>query len=394
MFVTPMPSDNSMPSSPESTQPPCSGLSALIHAATSQLEYLAEVASTQFIQSDDVEETQSTQEFTLNQRQETVSPMDDPASFPVQLMNLCCRQPEYQNTITFLPNGKFFAIRQSLFLQEQLLDSLQSCEEDINTFADFVSHLQEWGFRRMDATQNGGSNVLLPEVLVFRHAQFIEGDYVQCRQIVRGENAKVANTSTMQASKRRLSPGFLQEQDHENGGSKVQVVVDRSNACSTTTDAIVPTSERIVSSASGESDTTGETSCPDAPLPPPNKEELRTMASSIAAEKMKLSNNSSNDSSLIETAVTSCTYEIVTSAIECLLRDKTHSQVIYQKHEEELSRSSLPGLVPVCKHLFAAASSDTPAVVRVVTIGSSDTTSEEPPHAVEEPPIALHQEEV
>lgn len=383
-----MPSDNSMPSSPESMQPPCSGLSALIHAATSQLIHLAEVASTQFIQNDDVAEPQ-TQEFSLNDRQETVSPMDDSASFPVQLMNLCCRQPEHQNIITFLPNGKFFAIRQSLFLQEQLLDSLRSCEEDIETFADFVSHLQGWGFRRMDSPQNGGREDLLPEVLVFRHAQFIEGDYVQCRQIVRGENAKVSSTFTIQPSKRRLSPGFLQEQDHENGGSKVQVVTDRSNA--STSDTFVPANERKVSSASGESDTTGEASCPDAP-PPSKEEELRTVASSIAADKMKLSNNTSNDSSLVESAVTSCTYEIVTSAIECLLRDKSHSQVIYQKHEEELSRSSLPGLVPVCKHLFA--SSDTPAVVRVVTIGSADTTPEAPPRAAEEPPIVLHQEEV
>jgi HSF-type DNA-binding len=393
MFVTPMPSDNSMPSSPESLQAPCSGLSALIHAATSQLEYLAEVASTQFVQNDDVaEQSPPTPEFTMKERQETVSPIDDSASFPVQLMNLCCRQPEHQNIITFLPNGKFFAIRQSLFLQEQLLDSLRSCEEDIHTFADFVSHLQEWGFRRMDAAPNGeGREDLLPEVLVFRHAQFVEGDYVQCRQIVRGETTKVPTTaSTIQPSKRRLSPGFLQEDDHENGGSKFQVVTDRSNAGSTT-DTIVPTSERKISSASGESDTTGEASCPDAPLPPPNEKELRTMASSIAAEKMKLSHN--DDSSLVESAVTSCTYEIVTSAIECLLRDKSHSQVIYQKHEEELSRSSLPGLVPVCKHLFAS-TSDTPSVVRVVTIGSADTTIEEPPRAVEEPPVVLHQEEV
>jgi len=55
---------------------------------------------------------------------------------------------------------------------------------------------------------------------------------------------------------------------------------------------------------------------------------------------------------LVDQAVKSATHTIVTDAIETLLHDEMHTIVTYVKHEKELSRSSLPGVVPMSKQLF------------------------------------------
>jgi hypothetical protein len=496
-------------------------------------------------------------------------------------MYICCH-PQNSDIITFLPNGKYFAIRQQLFQQyyidtqqfgsmqrkdnpatppppastsptEGTTDSAESStteppsvvdtsENDpitidptihhIRTFQEFVSMLLQWGFHWIDSsscTSEMSQNtivpttcaipikedmqlsprpyqdtnaaaaaipeVTLPEVVVFRHSKFMEGDYVQCQQIVQHTNLPqqqqerpnvlpstnaahplvfpptmmmednetiskiihfhnhtayqkvhqqvITNHHTtiavqqqqqqqqQQQPKRRLSPGFLhqQEQEHNNGSSsKVQVVVTSTDTSSGSIGAnndhprSTTKNERKVSSG-GESEytstttteeslssTTGTTSLPDMAAavdhdetndnsvtatatttehPSPaadgtNNNSIRSMALSIATEKLQILSSSSSQQngtsshhhrSLVDTAVTSCTYEIVTSAIECLLQDKKHSQIVYNKHEKELSRSSLPGLVPVCKQIFATTTTD---ASDTVTVGPTTTTSSSP----------------
>ena len=57
-------------------------------------------------------------------------------------------------------------------------------------------------------------------------------------------------------------------------------------------------------------------------------------------------------SELVELGIMTCTKEIVISAIESLLYDQSHSNEVYRQNLQELSTSSLPNLVPICKHIF------------------------------------------
>lgn len=60
-----------------------------------------------------------------------------------------------------------------------------------------------------------------------------------------------------------------------------------------------------------------------------------------------------SSASLVDGAVEAATHTIVTDAIETLLFDESHTRETYLKHEKELSVSSLPGVVPISKQLFA-----------------------------------------
>ena len=88
-------------------------------------------------------------------------------------------------------------------------------------------------------------------------------------------------------------------------------------------------------------------------------DDFRSMALAITTEKLNLKCDSErkgdeeNSTPLIERALESTTHTIVTDAIESLLRDEGHTKETYLKHEKELSRSSLPGIVPLSKQLFS-----------------------------------------
>jgi hypothetical protein len=56
---------------------------------------------------------------------------------------------------------------------------------------------------------------------------------------------------------------------------------------------------------------------------------------------------------LVQQAVENATRTIVTDAIESLLRDEHHTKEIFHRHERALSQSSIPGIVPISKQLFA-----------------------------------------
>jgi hypothetical protein len=56
----------------------------------------------------------------------------------------------------------------------------------------------------------------------------------------------------------------------------------------------------------------------------------------------------------VDGAVEAATHTIVTDAIESLLFDEEHTRETYRKHEKELSISTLPGVIPISKQLFAS----------------------------------------
>ena len=263
-----------------------------------------------------------------------------------------CQNPAHIDVITFLPDGKFFAVRRKAF-QDKIL---RQYFEDIATFEDFLELVQKWGFSKVSSSDS---------ITVFRHPQFEAGDYERCAGIRYGESPETARVQALpdrarsivvksQGSsvaddnlqvKRRLSPGFLSRRESLSSVSSKQKTAER-EGCSE------DKRERQASVGQEEDE-----ACP------------RSVALSFISEKLKINHkgdqpdgttanttsrqDDDDDEALVETAVSSATHNIVTDAIETLLRDKGHSKETFLKHEKELSRSSLPGVVPVCKQIFS-----------------------------------------
>jgi hypothetical protein len=257
----------------------------------------------------------------------------------------------------------------------------------------------------------------------------------------------VQDGSSSTIPKRRLSPGFLQQEELKNGvtTSKQKVTIDLSNIdnhpvasestrissvigvhdddnyCGDTTTTTMTTTATTISSdrrtmnmmdsgtessitccphtsttstltdndtrklsSGGESDMTTNTTTPTDTIssmittsstikePPTVISEdftttmIRNIAIAIANEKLQLpklspslsttkeseKSTSSPWSELVELGITTCTKEIVIAAIECLLFKPSHSQEIYHQNLQELSKSSLPNLMPICQHIF------------------------------------------
>lgn len=97
---------------------------------------------------------------------------------------------------------------------------------------------------------------------------------------------------------------------------------------------------------SGASNTAGAQST----LAPNTSDWSSSSFSSSASNRKGL--GASLSSALVDQAVQSATHTIVTDAIETLLHDEYHTKETYLKHSRELSRSSLPGVVPISKQLF------------------------------------------
>jgi len=183
-------------------------------------------------------------------------------------------------------------------------------------------------------------------------------------------------SSMTAANKRRLSPSHVQrdsedmilkEQRLGQGGSALKAMSSDAN------------SPAILAAISTSND-----AC-DAPLRRSSME-LRGVAQAITSSKLKLYNGEiaagdedenrtdgtynlshsgggrqrpeerrSSTASLVDGGVEAATHTIVTDAIETLLFDERHTRETYLKHEKELSISSLPGVVPISKQLFAGA---------------------------------------
>jgi len=345
-----------------------SGLSALIQAATSQLGHLAEGATkpecqhrirfTSVASSDDGAGSDCREGRDQPTGTPTMMSETDPRkqSFPQLLMTLAL-DPENIDTIAFLPDGKFFAIRSHEFSETHMMHYFS-----VSTFEEFLDVLHDWGFSRLVQEPNSSSGIE-----VFRHPKFVKGDWGKCERIKFGEsptdarvsalperakieycvsedsssnvNSNASNGSPESAaaiSKRRLSPGFLARRESESSVTSQKLKVG-------TAESEAGDSHPAEGSHASKSD------------------ELRSIALSITTEKLNLKPNGKEQDDdgrhrgkLVDRAVESATQVIVTDAIESLLRDEDHSKQTYLKHEKELSTSTIPGVVPISKQLFSA----------------------------------------
>lgn len=349
-----------------------SGLSALIQAATSQLGFPVDEpisvdahASSQVFsvsKSEDTSEDGGDGSHTRQARTPTMVPEPDPSkqSFPELLMTLAL-DPVNIDTIAFLPDGKFFAIRSQSFARELMTEHFA-----VATFADFLDLLERWGFTRVK------KDVECFGIEVFRHPLFLKGDWIRCSQIKFGKSPTEVRISALPErarleysysqpddpekymalhSKRRLSPDCASQRESNASILWQKKRVDNFEHSMHTN------SSRRSSMASDASELH-----PHSSFTGVNRtDDLRSIALAITAEKLEIRCSeleSKGSQPLIDCAVQSATQNIVTDAIETLLRDESHTKETYRRHEHELSKSSLPGLVPISKQLFSPVSVD------------------------------------
>lgn len=345
-----------------------SGLSALIQAATSQLGHLENDTATlsnktvepdpySGVTTDDAASSdggEKLEDSAKHTQTPVIVPEPDPLrhTFPELLMTLASDQRKNE-TIAFLPDGKFFAIRVKDFT-----DGLMKEYFPVTAFDEFLDLVNEWGFTRLvqDANETG--------IEIFRHPHFIKGDFLRCKGIKYGENPTNARVSALPEAakleytiseescgspanvKRRLSPGFIKRRESESSGNMKRLH---------SADDQIQTVPNVGSENEG-----------NGPFSNQNRaDEIRSIALAVTTEKLSLhqeSNISSTEASsknLVDEAVKSATHTIVTDAIETLLNDEVHTKETYLKHEKELSKSSLPGVVPISKVLFDAEKKET-----------------------------------
>lgn len=329
-----------------------SGFSALIQAATEQLSLLNNDEANLCLPSRTVSLSRSddTASFDGADRSKPEAqtppnlPEPDPRkqSFPELLMTLAL-DPQNIDVIAFLPRGEFFAIRSKDFC-EKLLGRYFSVE----TFLEFLDLSQDWGFTRVLSNDN------CTGIEVFRHPNFAKGDWEMCSRIRFGESPTDARISALPErarldmivaedggnnSKRRLSPGFLSRRASETSvSSQKQKVEDKESR---------PALARRDSNSSEMKSFISFTNVS-------RTDDLRSIALSITTEKLKISNEAKKETTaLVQRAEALTTQTIATEAIETLLRDEGHTKETYLKHEEQLSKSSLPGITSLCTQLFS-----------------------------------------
>jgi HSF-type DNA-binding len=329
-----------------------------------------------------------------------LEPDPNKQSFPELLMALALN-PKNVDVVTFLPDGKFFAMR-----SREFAETAMSKYFAVSTFQEFLELATDWGFSRILSHQE----TLAPrDIEVFRHPLFVRANWGLCSQIQFGEtpaHARVSAlpemsrivsgddnpspqtpTSTAAAAavaattpndcasgtntKRRLSPGFLHRRESESSVSSQKLRMRSPGGSNGASDVDDPDGTGV-----RRESVDSESELERLPSPTTAKtDELRSIALSITTEKLKLKSDSSvlDDPSnyaaataaaaedpnrqgkgkLVDRAVESATHTIVTDAIETLLRDETHTKKTYLKHERELSVSSIPGVVPISKQLFS-----------------------------------------
>lgn len=351
-----------------------SGLSALIQAATSQLSNLAEGATSDasdnlslsrhgdgYASSNDADFRSSTQTPTP-----TIVP-EEPGrklSFPELLMTLLL-DSQNSDILTFLPDGKFFAIRSKEFSRDLMIHHFH-----VSSFVDFLELIQGWGFTKINSSNNTTRS---SGIQVFRHPHFRKGLSKELCRIRFGQNPTDARMMAIpdrarieysfsddswgSTSKRRLSPSHVC-QESVDSSQRQRVVGDPSSAVASDQELASPSATVITQSKSHDSAEVNASSRRSSG-------DFRSHALAITTEKLNIqcseddADNSNTDDDqthsvpLIDGGVERATHTIVADAIETLLRDEGHTRETYRKHEKELSISSLPGVVPISKQLFS-----------------------------------------
>ena len=352
--------------------PVCSGLSALIQAATSQLGHLVDSDASElshpsphhhgdgYASSSDGDWRSSTPT-----RTPTIVPEDVRAPksmFPELLMSVLVN-PANSDIITFLPDGKFFAVRVKEFSEDLLQRHFQ-----LSSYEDFLELMHAWGFMAISNEEEQTEEA--PDehegsIQVFRHPHFRKGGVTDLRHVrfspshdetlaSARDRASLEYTlsddSSVNSAKRRLSPSHV-DRDFEDVTPKQRAVFETDTTSSYEND---------------QSSVASRLSDPEQPRPARRRSstEIRSKALAVTAAQLSLDDGQPVNPgttkaerraslSLVDGGVDKATHNIVANAIESLLFDEGHTREMYLKHEKELSKSSLPGVVPISKQLFS-----------------------------------------
>lgn len=365
-----------------------SGLSALIHAATSQLGHLIHSDTSEcshhspqtngegYASSSDGELRSTTPTWTP-----TIVPEEGKKLlFPEVLMTLLV-DPENSDIITFLPDGKFFAVRVKAFTEDLLPRQFQ-----LNSFEEFQEHMLAWGFVAIsseeevtEATSNaaaGSSAIGITDssIQVFRHPLFRRGATDDLKQMryspSHGKEGQTVCDSHMStapgrariefslsddsstSAKRRLSPSHV-DRDLEDISCKQRALSEGDGSGSHQMDNDQGGSESLNGSLNSSRRASRRSSA-----------DIRSKALAVTAAQLSLEDGYPTNTGaskaerraslpLIDGGLDKATQTIVSDAIETLLFDESHTRETYLKHEKELSKSSLPGVVPISKQLFS-----------------------------------------
>ena len=268
---------------------------------------------------------------------------------PESLMNLLMDESN-ADILTFLPNGKFFAMR-----TQEFSTHLMKQHFALDTFESFLKELREAGFTRIEIDQ--------PEIEVFHHRLFCKGDWKKCEVLI-GELEK-RNKESSQLNVTMQTMGSLNDHHVVDRTESFKRRLSPAHAGKTTSCQSNYQKSKVHNSSSGvESSETGVISSPPDPvrlLREASNEDYHNAARTIAAEKI-IRNGQGHPSvgqhqqpvPLEQQAVADTTKTIVADAIESLLRDEDHTRKTFRNHEKALSQSSLPGVVPISKQLFAS----------------------------------------
>ena len=355
------------------------------------------------------------------------------SSFPETLMTLLLDERN-NDTLTFLPDGKFFAVRAKEFSQE-----LMRHHFSVSTFDEFLELIDGWGFSRINhrptfddidinahSTMNIHSN---SGIYVFRHPRFEKGHPprdlakqltfthpVRSEQVARVSSghpdrappdsviascySSDGDTSAGSSTKRRLSPGHLKDCE-ESFGTQKRLSLTSVGSVTPPPNLDGPSDQGSTAILQSKSQDSADT----ATVPSVARRsstasrrasnEVRSLALAITTSRLNLSGDDEDDpmtnpqagttlevassssaavKPLIDGAVERATHTIVTDAIETLLRDEGHTRQTYLKHEKELSQSALPGVIPISKQLFSP--NNTTEVLRRNTLESFPATIE------------------
>jgi hypothetical protein len=335
--------------------------------------------------------------------------------FPMILMNLLIN-PAYEDIVTFLPDGKYFAIRRLDFTDLLLYNNFH-----LISFNDFLELIIRWGFIRVsgnninnnnagngnndsnnDSNNNNSSNNSnnntannsnsKADIYVFRHPHFGMNQPVDMNKIkVSNVDKALLPQATLQKC---LSPSHVERDSEDYHHQRSRSL---SSSSSTNDDKSMVTTPILLdpiylSSSSNQNHCvqTGQQLRRRSSL------ELRGVAQAIVVSKLHLlhgcgelvkesehgyNNDSPDDnaahhhhhhhhhrrrshpqqerrqstasSNLVDGGVETATQNIVTDAIEALLFDENHTRDTFMRHEKELSISSLPGVVPISMQLFS-----------------------------------------
>ena len=256
------------------------------------------------------------------------------STFPGILMTLL-QDPGHSEVITFLPDGKYFALRCDTFACKIMREVFNMVD-----YESFTDELSSWGFARIETKR--------PGIEVYRHKLFRKGEWTLCEQMKQHESGTEQTDLSYKSGYASRSSSMSEDDPTRTERSHLEAHKRRLSP-STTFTANNGSSSKVctrVQSSDEESSYCGDQR-------QKHDRDLRTSALAITTAKLNILETDDREFPLVQQAVFGATHTIVTDAIECLLRDEDHTKQTFEKHANELSKSLLPGLVPIAKQLFS-----------------------------------------